>query len=43
MYGYYRGFNILKAIIDDLLGKEMKNASEVILTGCSGWCVLVYS
>ena len=32
-----RGFNNLKAVLDDLLEKGMKNASEVILTGCSGW------
>ena len=33
---FYRGFKILKAILDDLLGNGMKNASDVILTGCSG-------
>ena len=32
---YFRGFPILQAALQSLLDKGMKNADEVILTGCS--------
>jgi len=33
---YFRGQQILKSDLDDLLASGMKSASEIILTGCSG-------
>ena len=35
---YFRGKRLLRAALDDLSNKGLKNATEVILTGCSGMC-----
>ena len=33
---YFRGLRILMAIVEDVLGRGLKSATEVIITGCSG-------
>ncbi len=33
---YFRGFRILKATLKALFEKGLNDASEVVLTGCSG-------
>lgn len=33
---YFRGFRILNAVLDHLKTIGLKDAKEVILTGCSG-------
>ncbi len=35
---YFRGFRILKQTLHSLLERGMKDATEVVLTGCSGKC-----
>ena len=38
---YFRGIRITQATLDDLATKGLKNAIDVIVTGCSGVCVCV--
>ena len=39
---YFRGFPILQAVLESLMDKGMKNAQEVILTGCSAGGLATY-
>ena len=39
---YYRGRNILDAVLDDLLAKGLDKATDVVLSGCSAGGLAIY-